>query len=80
MALREAGWVTARRESRNIYYSLAEERLVRLIEQAAEIAGIPFEEIDRISQRPLDYCPCPQCHPELPAEYSCKSVPPQFQR
>ncbi len=76
MALREAGWVKTTRKSRFIYYKLAEKRLVNLIEQAALIAGISVDEIQEISHRPLDNCPCPQCHPELPAEFSCKSIPP----
>ncbi len=76
MALREAGWVTTRRKSRFIYYHLAEKRLLPLIEAAAQIAGISYDEIARISQRPLDNCPCPQCHPELAPEYSCESIPP----
>lgn len=78
MALRELGWVTNRREGRLIYYSLADPRLVALIEQAAAIAGISFEEMDKISRRPLENCPCPKCHPELPPEYSCKSMPPGY--
>lgn len=76
MALREAGWVTTSRESRFIYYHLAEQRLLPLIETAAQIAGISYDEIARISHRPLDNCPCPQCHPELAPEYSCKSIHP----
>ncbi|MCE5206680.1 MAG: metalloregulator ArsR/SmtB family transcription factor [Chloroflexi bacterium] len=80
MALREAGWVTTRRESRNIYYSLSDKRLVNLIEQGALIADISFSEMEKISRRPLENCPCPQCHPELPPEYSCKSVPTGYQK
>lgn len=75
MILRKAGWVTTRRESRNIYYSLADERLSSLIGQAAEMCGIKDEDLLAITRRPLADCPCPQCHPELPPEYSCKSIP-----
>lgn len=75
MILRKAGWVTTRRDSRNIYYSLTEKRLIGLIENAAEISGIPRDELHKIAQRPLENCPCPKCHPELPPEYSCKSLP-----
>jgi DNA-binding transcriptional ArsR family regulator len=78
MALRELGWVKARRDGRLIYYSLADQRLVGLIEQAAAIANISLEEIEKLSRRPLENCPCPQCHPELPPEYSCKSLPPGY--
>ena len=78
MALRELGWVNHRRDGRMIYYSLADQRLAGLIEQAAAIANISLEEIEKISRRPLENCPCPQCHPELPPEYSCKSMPPGY--
>ena len=74
MALRDAGWVTTSRNSRFVYYHLAEKRLLPLIESAAQIAEISFAEIARISRRPLETCPCPQCHPELPPEFSCKSI------
>jgi len=79
-ALRKAGWVTTSRESRNIYYSLSDHRLVNLIEQGALIADISFSEMEKISHRPLENCPCPQCHPELPPEYSCKSLPTDYQK
>lgn len=75
MILRKEGWVTARRESRNMYYSLSEPRLGSLIEQAAAITGITSPQLHAIARRPLENCPCPQCHPELPPEYSCKSIP-----
>jgi len=75
MALREAGWVKTTRRSRFIYYKLTEKRLVSLIEQAALIGGISFSEMEKISHRPLENCPCPQCHPELTGEFSCKSIP-----
>jgi len=77
MALREAGWVTTTRESRFIFYHLSEKRLFPLIVNAAEIAGIQHGDIDKISRRPLENCPCPQCHPELASEFSCKSPPSQ---
>jgi DNA-binding transcriptional ArsR family regulator len=78
MALREAGLVTTRRESRNIYYSLVDPRMIDLIKQAAAIMNVPSDELLQISRRPLPNCPCPQCHPELPPEYSCKSMPENY--
>lgn len=75
MALREAGWVTTSRKSRFIYYHLTEKRLLSLIETAAQMAGISTDDVYAISRRPLENCPCPQCHPELPPEFSCKSLP-----
>jgi ArsR family transcriptional regulator len=80
MALRKAGWVNPQRDGRNIYYSLADQRLVELIQQAAAISGVSLSKIDEISRRPLDTCPCPKCHPELPPEYSCKYVPVEYQK
>ncbi|NMC14016.1 MAG: winged helix-turn-helix transcriptional regulator [Chloroflexi bacterium] len=73
MALREAGWVSIRKKKRFIFYSLSDKRLIKLIELAAAIADIPFDEIQAISRRPIPNCPCPQCHLELPGEYSCSS-------
>lgn len=77
MQLRKAGLVKTLRDSRNIYYSLADPRLVTLIEQAAALTGVSMETLEQISRRPLANCPCPQCHPELPPEYSCKSLAPK---
>jgi len=39
MALRADGWVNARREGRNMYYSLSDPALLDLIHQAEKIAG-----------------------------------------
>lgn len=75
MALRKAGWVTTQREGRNIYYRLSETRLGDLIAQAAAIAGIVPEELNSFTHRSLPDCPCPKCHPEFPADYSCSSLP-----
>jgi len=75
MALRETGWVTTRKQGRYVFYQLRDRRLASLIEQAASIVGIAPSELGRLSLRPLDNCPCPQCHPELSAEYSCSSLP-----
>ncbi|HNR02251.1 MAG TPA: metalloregulator ArsR/SmtB family transcription factor [Anaerolineaceae bacterium] len=75
MGLREARWVSTRKQGRYVYYRLRDSRLVNLIEQAAAIAGIEPGELEQISRRPLENCPCPQCHPELSSEYSCSSLP-----
>jgi len=76
MGLREAGWVSTRKQGRYVFYRLRDKRLVTLIEQAASIAGIAPGELEQLSRRPLDNCPCPQCHPELSPEFSCSSPPP----
>ena len=75
MGLREAGWVSTRKQGRFVFYRLRDKRLVMLIEQAATIAGIAPGELEQISHRPLENCPCPQCHPELSPEFSCSSLP-----
>lgn len=75
MILRKAGFVATRRDSRNIYYTLSSPELISLIENAAAVLNLPMDELDRLSLRPLVHCPCPQCHPELPPEYSCKTIP-----
>lgn len=68
MALREAGWVSINKQGRYIFYSLSDKRLLHLIEQAADIAGIPFNQIEKIAQRPVANCPCPHCNPDSPTE------------
>lgn len=78
MILRKAGWVTTRRDSRNIYYRLANPELIGLVEKAANILSVSVEELNQLSIRPLANCPCPHCHPELPPEYSCKSLPNEY--
>lgn len=75
MALRETGLVKTRRKSRFVYYYISEKKLVSFIYSAAEILGISPDEIDRLSHRPLENCPCPQCNPDLAPEFSCKSIP-----
>ncbi|MBN1536864.1 MAG: winged helix-turn-helix transcriptional regulator [Anaerolineales bacterium] len=65
MALREAGWVSIQKEGRYIFYSLSDIRLIKLIKQAAAIANISYNEIEKISHRPLANCPCPHCNPDL---------------
>ncbi len=78
MILRKAGWVVTRRDSRNIYYSLSNPQLINLIREAANLLNVSLDELNQLSMRPLANCPCPQCHPELPPEYSCKSMPKEF--
>lgn len=75
MALREAGWVNTKKHGRFVYYRLRDKRLVSLIEQAATIAGITSTDLEQLSRRPLETCPCPQCHPELAQDISCSTPP-----
>ncbi len=57
--LRDAGVVTDRREGNNIYYQLADERVIRLLEESLGQAGA--------ATRPTA-CPCPRCQAELYSE------------
>jgi DNA-binding transcriptional ArsR family regulator len=56
MALREAGLVTDRRESRFIFYQLADPRLLNVLRQVAEI-----QKVDLPALAPSPSCDCPQC-------------------
>jgi DNA-binding transcriptional ArsR family regulator len=56
MALREAGLVTDRRESRFIFYRLADPRLLDVLHQVAEIQNVTLPEIS-----PSPACDCPNC-------------------
>jgi DNA-binding transcriptional ArsR family regulator len=56
MALREAGLVTDRRESRFIFYRLTDPRLLGLLHQAAELQGVSLPELS-----PSPGCECPNC-------------------
>lgn len=74
MMLRKSGLVKTQREGRNIYYSLTNPRLINLIEEAANLSCAELDRLKQLAHRPLEDCPCPQCHPDLPPEYSCKSL------
>ncbi len=56
MALREAGLVADRRESRFIFYHLADPRLLGVLRQAAELQGVSLPELS-----PSPACECPNC-------------------
>jgi DNA-binding transcriptional ArsR family regulator len=56
MALREAGLVTDRRESRFIFYHLADPRLLGVLSQIAEMQGVSLPELS-----PSPDCECPNC-------------------
>ena len=56
MALREAGLVKDRRESRFIFYSLADARLLNVLNQMAEMQGITLPEMPSSVE-----CECPNC-------------------
>lgn len=62
MSLRKSKILISRREGRYIYYRLGDLRLLDLIQQAGEIAGIPeIELISLLQNEPLPKCCCPKC-------------------
>lgn len=58
MALREAGVILARREGRYVYYRLADQRLLELMQLAGQICGMAG--IEARSQSAAA-CQCPNC-------------------
>ena len=69
MALRSADVLETRREGRYIFYRLRDKRMLKLIQEAGVIAGVPEDEImpmyklEKISQ-----CCCPNCVPVVQIE------------
>ncbi len=62
MALREAGLLETRREGKYVFYRLCKPELLALVQQAAEIGGMPTTEIEAIVGPQLKSdCPCPHC-------------------
>jgi DNA-binding transcriptional ArsR family regulator len=64
MALRQAGIVTARRNGRNIYYSLAKPEILDFLQYAARVTNIDPVVFDSLKVRPIRNCPCPLCSSE----------------
>ena len=61
MVLRDSFMVTANRDGKNIYYRLANPRLLSLIRQAADMMNIQ-DLVDKFSRPgPVAGCPCPHC-------------------
>ncbi len=56
MALREAGLVTDRRESRFIFYRLTDPRLLSVLGMLADMQGISLPALS-----PTEECDCPNC-------------------
>ena len=80
MALRRARLVAPNRAGRNIYYRLARPAVLGLLRQAAQLAGIPAEQLAGLARRPAAGCPCPQCSPAAgaracPPGSACQSPP-----
>jgi DNA-binding transcriptional ArsR family regulator len=74
MVLREAGMVTTRRDGRNIYYRLANPKLLSIIQQAAYQIGITPETFKAIHSKPINQCLCPHCNSTISLDYSPQEV------
>jgi ArsR family transcriptional regulator len=62
MALRKAKLLKSRREGRFVFYKVSDHRLLNLIHNAGEIAGIPEEELQALDHSSrLPSCCCPNC-------------------
>jgi len=61
MVLRDSLLVTANRDGKNIYYRLANPKILSLIRQAAEM--MQYQDLVETLTRPgpVDGCPCPHC-------------------
>ncbi len=75
MAMRKAGVLRSRRHGRFVFYRLIDPRLLRLIQLAAEIAGV--EQDPRLATAPLGVCKCPACQPQTAPSTLSFSVTPQ---
>lgn len=64
MALREAELLAARRDGRFVYYSLADDRLLPLIQRAAELLNLNYLELGTMLGSAPNACECPHCAPE----------------
>ena len=65
MILRDVGLVTARRDGRNIFYSLKDSKILELIQLGGHIAQIPENVILHAeTDGSLPGCNCPHCAPE----------------
>jgi len=76
MLLRKAGLVTAQRDGRNIFYRLAHPEVMELLDQAARLVGLPAESLERLAQRPIAGCTCPQCNPGIDPALTCRPCKP----
>ena len=75
MLLRRGGLVVPRRDGRNVFYRLQKPQLVDLLYHAVTSSGGTSHDLEQLSRRPVEGCPCPQCNPNLP-EFSCQGMHP----
>jgi DNA-binding transcriptional ArsR family regulator len=69
MVLRDAGLVTTRRANRNIYYRLANQKLLFIIQQAAYQIDITPETFRVIHSKPVKKRPGPHCNSTVCLDY-----------
>jgi ArsR family transcriptional regulator len=65
MVLREARLVLDRKEGVIVYYRLADQHLVALMESAREMLRATGCQVERVAipVAPVSGCPCPKCNP-----------------
>jgi len=69
MELRSAGVLETRREGRYVFYRLRDNRMLKLIQEAGLIAGVPEDDIKTMSKLEKNSeCSCPSCEPILQIE------------
>jgi DNA-binding transcriptional ArsR family regulator len=76
MVLRKANLVTTHRDGRNIFYRLSRPDVIRVLHQAAALAGIGSETLQALTLRPIASCPCPQCNPNIDPNLTCQNLKP----
>ena len=69
MALRSADVLETRREGRYIFYRLRDKRMLKLIQEADAIAGVPEDETKPMPEfEKISQCCCPSCVPIVQIE------------
>lgn len=63
MAMRDASLLTTRRDGRFVFYRVADDRLLTLIDAAAAILGIDTHQARTMVSSTQVECGCPQCIP-----------------
>lgn len=61
MALRKAGLLATRRESRYVYYRVIDKQVFALLETAAALIGVPVEQVRPAPPAEVSGCECPHC-------------------
>ncbi len=69
MALRSAGILETRREGRYMFYRLRDNRMLKLIQEAGAMAGVPEDDIkNMVKSEKISQCGCPNCEPIVQIE------------